>query len=132
MKMLIAPILLSMFPGIMFSSTIPALLLSLIFLALQVTGHPHSHQHHNHDKRFPHNNQHSHSAHSGEKHNQHSGSQHEKHSGSQQYEYRDPLLIETKSGYVRGYSKEVLGREVHVFTGIPFAKPPLDNLRWAI
>ncbi|XP_018327669.1 acetylcholinesterase [Agrilus planipennis] len=42
----------------------------------------------------------------------------------------DPLVVETTTGMVRGYSKTVLGREVHVFTGIPFAKPPLEQLRF--
>ncbi|KRT86114.1 hydrolase [Oryctes borbonicus] len=42
----------------------------------------------------------------------------------------DPLVVETTSGLVRGYSKMALGREVHVFTGIPFAKPPIEQLRF--
>lgn len=42
----------------------------------------------------------------------------------------DPLVVETSSGLVRGLSKNVLGREVHVFTGIPFAKPPVGPLRF--
>nr|BAI63723.1 ace-orthologous acetylcholinesterase [Nephotettix cincticeps]BAI63724.1 ace-orthologous acetylcholinesterase [Nephotettix cincticeps]BAI63725.1 ace-orthologous acetylcholinesterase [Nephotettix cincticeps]BAI63726.1 ace-orthologous acetylcholinesterase [Nephotettix cincticeps]BAI63731.1 ace-orthologous acetylcholinesterase [Nephotettix cincticeps] len=42
----------------------------------------------------------------------------------------DPLIVETTSGLVRGLSKTVLGREVHVFTGIPFAKPPVGPLRF--
>ncbi|XP_066248312.1 acetylcholinesterase-like [Euwallacea similis] len=42
----------------------------------------------------------------------------------------DPLVVETTSGAVRGYSKTVLGRDVHVFTGIPFAKPPIEQLRF--
>ncbi|KAG5870927.1 hypothetical protein JTB14_038193 [Gonioctena quinquepunctata] len=44
--------------------------------------------------------------------------------------HTDPLVVETTSGLVRGYSKTVLGREVHVFTGIPFAKPPIEQLRF--
>ncbi|VEN54609.1 unnamed protein product [Callosobruchus maculatus] len=44
--------------------------------------------------------------------------------------HSDPLVVETTSGLVRGFSKTVLGREVHVFTGIPFAKPPLRQLRF--
>lgn len=42
----------------------------------------------------------------------------------------DPLIVETTSGPVRGFSKTVLGREVHVFTGIPFAKAPIEQLRF--
>ncbi|KAH0815438.1 hypothetical protein GEV33_007353 [Tenebrio molitor] len=44
--------------------------------------------------------------------------------------HSDPLVVETTSGLVRGRSKTVLGREVHVFTGIPFAKPPIEQLRF--
>lgn len=44
--------------------------------------------------------------------------------------HSDPLVVETTSGLVRGWSKTVLGREVHVFTGIPFAKPPIEQLRF--
>lgn len=44
--------------------------------------------------------------------------------------HSDPLIVETKSGLIRGLSKTVLGREVHVFTGIPFAKPPVGPLRF--
>lgn len=43
---------------------------------------------------------------------------------------QDPLLVQTRSGMIRGFAKTVLGREVHVFTGIPFAKPPLGPLRF--
>lgn len=44
--------------------------------------------------------------------------------------HNDPLVVETTTGPVRGYAKTVLGREVHVFTGIPFAKPPVGPLRF--
>ncbi|XP_066999998.1 acetylcholinesterase [Anabrus simplex] len=44
--------------------------------------------------------------------------------------HSDPLIVETLSGLVRGFSKMVLGREVHIFTGIPFAKPPVGPLRF--
>ncbi|KAI8424410.1 hypothetical protein MSG28_002920 [Choristoneura fumiferana] len=44
--------------------------------------------------------------------------------------HNDPLIVETKSGLVKGYAKTVMGREVHIFTGIPFAKPPLGPLRF--
>ncbi|XP_046404740.1 acetylcholinesterase-like isoform X2 [Ischnura elegans] len=43
---------------------------------------------------------------------------------------RDHMVVETAAGLVRGYSKSVLGREVHVFTGIPFARPPIGERRF--
>ncbi|XP_054726632.1 acetylcholinesterase [Anastrepha obliqua] len=42
----------------------------------------------------------------------------------------DRLVVQTASGPVRGRSVTVQGREVHVYTGIPYAKPPLDDLRF--
>ncbi|XP_049305382.1 acetylcholinesterase isoform X1 [Bactrocera dorsalis] len=42
----------------------------------------------------------------------------------------DRLVVQTSSGPVRGRSVTVQGREVHVYTGIPYAKPPLDDLRF--
>ncbi|CAD6202673.1 GSCOCT00009710001.2-RA-CDS [Cotesia congregata] len=42
----------------------------------------------------------------------------------------DPLVIETTSGLIRGTSKTVLDHEVHVFLGVPFAKPPIGPLRF--
>ncbi|XP_073816147.1 acetylcholine esterase isoform X1 [Musca autumnalis] len=42
----------------------------------------------------------------------------------------DHLIVQTTSGPVRGRSVTVQGREVHVFTGIPYAKPPVDDLRF--
>lgn len=44
--------------------------------------------------------------------------------------HSDPLIVETKSGLIRGYSKLVINHDVHVFTGIPFAKPPIGPLRF--
>ncbi|XP_015603325.1 acetylcholinesterase [Cephus cinctus] len=44
--------------------------------------------------------------------------------------HNDPLVVETTSGLVRGFSRTVLDREVHVFYGIPFAKPPVGPLRF--
>lgn len=44
--------------------------------------------------------------------------------------HADPLVVETQSGAVRGFSKNVLNRDVHVFYGIPFAKPPVGPLRF--
>lgn len=42
----------------------------------------------------------------------------------------DRLVVQTSSGPIRGRSTMVLGREVHVFNGVPFAKPPVDGLRF--
>ena len=42
----------------------------------------------------------------------------------------DRLVVQTSSGPIRGRSTMVQGREVHVFNGVPFAKPPVDALRF--
>ncbi|XP_055906266.1 acetylcholinesterase [Eupeodes corollae] len=42
----------------------------------------------------------------------------------------DRLVVQTTSGPVRGRSITVQGREVHVYTGIPYAKSPVDDLRF--
>lgn len=42
----------------------------------------------------------------------------------------DRLVVQTSSGPIRGRSVKVEGHEVHVFTGVPFAKPPIDGLRF--
>lgn len=42
----------------------------------------------------------------------------------------DRLVVQTSSGPIRGRSVKVEGREVHVFNGVPFAKPPIDGLRF--
>ncbi|XP_051161023.1 acetylcholinesterase-like [Leptopilina boulardi] len=43
----------------------------------------------------------------------------------------DSLVVETTSGLIRGFSRTVLdGHEVHVFYGVPFAKPPIGPLRF--
>lgn len=42
----------------------------------------------------------------------------------------DRLVVQTSSGPIRGSSTFVEGHEVHVFHGIPFAKPPIDSLRF--
>ncbi|XP_020279976.1 acetylcholinesterase-like [Pseudomyrmex gracilis] len=43
---------------------------------------------------------------------------------------KDPLVVETTSGLMRGFSRTVLDREVHVYYGVPFAKPPVGPLRF--
>lgn len=46
-------------------------------------------------------------------------------------DYHDnPLVVHTTSGLIRGFSRTVLDHKVHVFLGIPFAKPPLGPLRF--
>lgn len=42
----------------------------------------------------------------------------------------DRLVVQTSSGPIRGRSVKVEGREVHVFNGVPFAKPPIEGLRF--
>lgn len=42
----------------------------------------------------------------------------------------DRLVVQTTSGPIRGSSTFVEGHEVHIFYGIPFAKPPIDSLRF--
>ncbi|CAG2068154.1 unnamed protein product, partial [Timema podura] len=51
-------------------------------------------------------------------------------SSSSRSNHGDPLLVETQSGLVKGLNKNVLGRDIHVFYGVPFAKPPLGSLRF--
>lgn len=43
----------------------------------------------------------------------------------------DRLVVQTTSGPIRGRSVKVKeGHEVHVFNGIPYAKPPIEGLRF--
>lgn len=42
----------------------------------------------------------------------------------------DRLVVQTTSGPVRGRSITVQGREIHVYTGIPYAKSPVEDLRF--
>jgi para-nitrobenzyl esterase len=46
--------------------------------------------------------------------------------GTKQLKPEDPLVIETDKGLVRGTSEE----ELHVFRGIPYAAPPVGELRF--
>jgi para-nitrobenzyl esterase len=39
-------------------------------------------------------------------------------------------IIKTKNGYVSGTIIGTPGKEVYIFRGIPFAAPPVGNLRW--
>jgi hypothetical protein len=40
-----------------------------------------------------------------------------------------PVVV-TSTGLVQGYTKIIANREVRVYTGIPFAKPPVGHLRF--
>lgn len=42
----------------------------------------------------------------------------------------DRLVVQTSTGPIRGRSSKVEGREVHVFNGVPYAKPPVEELRF--
>lgn len=42
----------------------------------------------------------------------------------------DRLVVQTSTGPIRGRSEHVLGQEVHVFHGVPYAKPPMGQLRF--
>ena len=44
--------------------------------------------------------------------------------------HNDLKVVETTSGLVRGFSRTILDKEVHIFYGIPFAKPPIGPLRF--
>lgn len=43
---------------------------------------------------------------------------------------QDGIFVQTKSGMLHGLHKETLGIGVDVFFGVPFAKPPLGDLRF--
>uniref|UniRef100_A0A6M2D9C2 Putative esterase and lipase n=1 Tax=Rhipicephalus microplus TaxID=6941 RepID=A0A6M2D9C2_RHIMP len=42
----------------------------------------------------------------------------------------DYVVVTTMEGKVRGLRENVLGRDVDVFLGIPFAAPPVEELRF--
>ncbi|XP_058804546.1 acetylcholinesterase-like [Phymastichus coffea] len=42
----------------------------------------------------------------------------------------DPLVVSTTSGLMRGLSRTILDKEVHIYYGVPFAKPPIGPLRF--
>ena len=42
----------------------------------------------------------------------------------------DDVLVQTKNGLVRGFSREAMDKKVDVFLGIPFAKAPIGQLRF--
>lgn len=44
--------------------------------------------------------------------------------------YTANTLVETTSGSVRGFTRDVDGSNVYTYLGIPFAEPPIGNLRF--
>lgn len=52
------------------------------------------------------------------------------HLSSEAHAIADRLIVQTSSGPVRGRAVTVQGREVHVFSGIPYAKAPVEELRF--
>lgn len=42
----------------------------------------------------------------------------------------DRLTVVTTSGPIRGRTAKLEGREVRIFTGVPYAKPPVEALRF--
>lgn len=46
------------------------------------------------------------------------------------YGIMDRLGVQTSSGPIRGRSVTTQIREVHVFNGVPYAKPPVEGLRF--
>lgn len=42
----------------------------------------------------------------------------------------DRLVVQTSTGPIRGRSEHVMGEEVHIFHGVPYAKPPMGTLRF--
>lgn len=50
--------------------------------------------------------------------------------GSSAEDSEETPVVATTTGLVAGYTKIIANREVHVYTGIPFAKPPVGPLRF--
>lgn len=44
--------------------------------------------------------------------------------------YTANVLVETTSGYIRGFTQDVEGTTVYTYLGIPFAQPPVGDLRF--
>ncbi|XP_037517832.1 cholinesterase-like [Rhipicephalus sanguineus] len=42
----------------------------------------------------------------------------------------DPIVVKTTEGSVRGRRENVLGRDIEIFLGIPYAAPPVGELRF--
>jgi len=59
--------------------------------------------------------------------------QHEPHHNSTTHFFgghREPLMVHTTTGRVRGFLRTVGDKEIRVFYGIPYARPPLGDLRF--
>jgi hypothetical protein len=82
-----------------------------LFLLASALGRPHFENHHNHNS----------SAHFETHHNSSSPF-----FGSHRY----PLLVHTSTGRVRGFLRTVGDKEIRVFYGIPYARPPIGDLRF--
>ena len=39
-------------------------------------------------------------------------------------------MVETNYGNVMGFSRMVMGKKQYLFSGIPYAKPPVGSRRW--
>ena len=46
------------------------------------------------------------------------------------HEAIDTYIIQTDYGNIRGYSKMVLDKKLYIFSGIPYAKPPIGRRRF--
>ena len=46
------------------------------------------------------------------------------------HEAIDTYIVQTDFGNIRGYSKMVMGRKLYVFSGIPYAQPPIGRQRF--
>lgn len=44
--------------------------------------------------------------------------------------YTANVLVETTSGYIRGFTQDIEGTTVYTYLGIPFAQPPVGDLRF--
>lgn len=45
----------------------------------------------------------------------------------------DDIIVQINQGLIRGsIFKSRNGRDIQVFQGIPYAKPPIDNLRFKV
>ena len=42
----------------------------------------------------------------------------------------DTYIVQTEYGNIRGYSKLVLGKKLYIFSGIPYAQPPVGRRRF--
>ena len=46
------------------------------------------------------------------------------------HEAIDTYIIQTELGNIRGYSKIVMEKKLYIFSGIPYAKPPIGRRRF--